>query len=567
MDLPLADVELRARFDAALESADPDGPQQIEVGIPVRASLELAADVYLPAADRLPAPAIVFGTPYDKSQPALNAIEAQIYQEAGYVAVVYDVRGRGKSEGEWRAFTHDAQDGHDVVEWVAAQPWCTGAVGTSGLSYSGWVNWATASERPPHLQAMISTSAAGRWMEEVPATNGCFQLYFAYWVAAVRRRLLGLGHLDLDALVRTLPVSRIGRQIDPSGRTWDDLMEHDTLDDHWRARRFDGRYNRIDVPCLHVTGWHDLEDLLGAFHHYERMVEESPAAAEQWLIVGPWSHIMCRWPGSAYGGVQYDRQAAIDMHRVHLRFFDRFLREERNGIDEEPRVRLYDPGADRWATPRAWAADTQPRVLHLSGETLAEGPGPDAVRTYHYDPLDPPTAKFDLHAPLWEPDLDMSAIEARDDVLVFTSAPLDAPLTIHGWPQIVLHAETDGEDTDWHVKLTDCPPDGRSLRVASGCVRASHHTSLSEPEPIEPGAVVEYAIGLSPAYHTFQPGHRICVTVTSSDFPWFARNLNRFGPIAGQADPRVARNTIYLGASWPSHIVLPVAVPVGRAGA
>jgi uncharacterized protein len=559
--VPVPDRTLREDFDAALaEREDQDGARRFETGIPMRDGVELAADVFLPAKAQLPAPAVVFGTPYDKSSPGLNTREAELYQQAGYVAVVYDVRGRGKSEGEWRAFVNDPNDGHDAVEWVAEQGWCTGRVGVSGLSYGGWITWATASQRPPHLAAIISTSAAGRWMEEIPYTHGCFQLYFAYWVASVRRRLLGWGDFDLRQLLHTLPVDDIAELIKPSGRTWRDLLDHDTLDEHWRALRFDDRYDEIDVPVLHVTGWHDREDLQGAFHHYEHMVSASPARDRQWLIVGPWSHVMCRWPGHEYGGVRYDRQAAVDMHGVHLRFFDRFLREEDNGVDTEPRVRLFDTGADRWTTPGAWAADTTEHGLYLAADgALVAAPEPAGSSEYRYDPEDPPTHEFDVSAPIWEPPLDLGSLEQRADVLVFTTASLAAPLTVHGWSFLELFAATDGDDTDWFVKLADVTLEGRSLMVAGGCLRAACRNSLTNPEPVPPGEVVPYRVELTPALHTFAPGHRVRVSVTSAEFPWFARNLNRFGPIRDQRDPRVARNTVHFGADHPSRLLLPVA--------
>jgi putative CocE/NonD family hydrolase len=373
--VPEPSVPLFAAVDASA-APDPDAPRVLETGIPMRDGIHLAADVYLPPAGRRPAAAVVFGTPYDKSARPLNAWECTMYQRAGYVAVIYDCRGRGKSEGEWRAFVNDARDGHDVVEWAAQQPWCTGEVGVSGLSYGGWITWATASERPPHLRAMISTSAAGRWMQEIPYTYGCFQLYFAKWVAAVERRLSTNATFDVHEALRTLPVDAIERQIDPAGRTWRDMLDHDTLDELWRGIRYDDRYGDIDVPVLHVTGWHDREDIQGAFHHYEHMVAASPAADRQWLIVGPWSHVMCRWPGYEYGGRRYDERAAIDMHGIHLRFFDRFLRGDENGVDDEPRLRLFDTGADRWTTPERWATGTSEYALHpgAGGELTSEPP-------------------------------------------------------------------------------------------------------------------------------------------------------------------------------------------------
>jgi putative CocE/NonD family hydrolase len=543
--VPPSDVPLRVAFDAAA-AQDLDAAHTTEAGIPMRDGIHIAADVYLPPADQRPAPAVVFGTPYDKSDPSLNALEAELYQQAGYVAVVYDVRGRGKSEGEWRAFVNDAQDGHDVVEWVAAQPWCTGAVGVSGLSYGGWITWATASQRPPHLQAMISTSAAGRWMQEIPYTYGCFQLYFANWVAAVERRLAGNASFDVHAALRTLPVDDIEQLIDPAGQTWRDMLDHDTLDELWQGLRWDDRYHELDVPVLHVTGWHDREDIQGAFHHYEHMVSASPAADRQWLIVGPWSHVMCRWPANAYGGQTYDRSASVDMHRVHLRFFDRFLRGEDNGVDAEPRLRLFDTGADRWDTSDRGTTETALYPTADGGLRLDSAPD-EGTRGYHYDPADPPTYGFDVDV-IWEPPLDLEQLVGRDDVLRFSSEPLERPLTVSGWSFLELRATTDGDDTDWFANLADVRPDGRWVRVAGGCLRASYRDSLTTPEPVPAGEPVRYRVELTPALHTFQPGHRIGLLVASAEFPWFARGMNRFGPIRDQADPRVAYNVVHFGA-------------------
>jgi uncharacterized protein len=554
---PPTDVPLRAAFDAAT-AEDPDAAHVTEVGIPMRDGIHLAADVYLPEAARRPAPAVVFGTPYDKSGAALNAMECEVYQRAGFVAVVYDCRGRGKSEGEWRAFVHDAEDGHDVVEWVAAQPWCTGAVGVSGLSYGGWITWATASQRPPHLKAIVSTSPAGRWMQEIPYTYGVFQLYFANWVAAVERRLLGNAAFDVHAALRTLPVDDIERLIDPAGQTWRDMLDHDTLDELWQSLRWDDAYDRFDVPVLHVTGWHDREDIQGAFHHYEHMLAASPAADRQWLIVGPWSHVMCRWPGNAYGGMTYDRSANVDMHSVHVRFFAHFLAGEDNGADADPRLRLFDTGADGWTTPDGWAAGTTETALHpdADGGLRLDAPPPEGERAYRYDPEDPTTYGFDVEV-FWEPPLDLQELVGRDDVLQFTSEPLEQPLTIYGWSFLDLLATTDGDDTDWFANLADVGPDGRTIRVAGGCLRASYRDSLVTPEPVPPGEPVRYRVEITPALHTFQPGHRVRLLVASAEFPWFARSMNRFGPIRDQADPRVARNVVHVGEG-ATRLLLPV---------
>ena len=541
-----------------------------EVGIPMRDTIELSADVYLPLESQRPAPAILQFTPYDKSNQSWFVPEARYYQERGYAYVIADARGRGKSEGDWRPWVHDGRDGHDVVEWIAEQPWCTGKVGTSGLSYNGWTQWAIANEHPPHLACMISTAAAGQFMQEIPFTFGVFQLYFVWWLRGVRRRIAqGYGGRPgeivpwLEVLSR-LPVGAFSEFVDPSGPGWRDMMEHDRLDDFWRSLRFDGHYDGIDVPCLHVNGWFDVEDLLGGMHHYEQMVRDSPAASQQRLIVGPWSHVNTRVPHSSYGGLDFGPEGSIDIDAEHEAWFDHWLKDVDNGVGELPPVEVFETGANAWRRGPSYPRAVADAALFLrfedgAGRLAAAPADADPPQSFTYDPLDPAPTLFDVaHYPLADMPLDQTPVEARPDVLAYTSEPLDAPLTISGWPFVDLHASTDGDDTDWHVKLTDVWPDGRSIRVASGCLRGANHRSLEEPEPLAPGQPYRFSVELNPVQHRFLVGHRIRVTVTSSDFPWFARSMNRFGRIEDLADPRTAVNTIHHTGELQSRLRLPV---------
>lgn len=555
------------RFVAAALAAGKAPRQQFEIGIPMRDGLELAADVYMPLTQEQPAPAVVTMTPYDKSGLFI-APEGRLYQEHGYAYVAVDLRGRGKSQGEWRAFVHDGPDGHDIIEWVAAQPWCTGKVGTTGLSYMGWTQWATAAERPPHLTCMISTSAAGRWQQEIPYTDGCFQLYFGWWVYAVRRRINELhriGEVDWDEVLSRLPLEAIGDFINPSGQTWRDMMDHDTLDDFWRAIRCDDRYQTIDVPCLHVTGWYDLEDLLGAFHHYEGMMAASPARERQRLVVGPWSHVNARYPHSAYGGIEFGPEAALEMNEIHLAWCDYWLKGEQNAVMQSPPALLFETGTNQWRDAAHWPLASGEWSLYLAWDgaqgSLSGAPAaaqqPD--RSYHYDPRDPAPTRLDVKRyPIEDVPIVMNEVEARPDVLTYTSLPLAQPLTVSGWPHLEFWASSDRDDTEWHVKLTDVDAQGRSVKVCQGCLRASYRDSLAQPTPLTPGTPHRFCVELWPVHHTFLPGHRIRVTITSSDYPWFARSLNQFGPLKDQSEPLVARNTVHHGGEFPSRIMLPV---------
>ncbi len=548
--IALPQEEPRELREASLRPPD-EGPRTIEVGIPVRDGVELAADVYLPPADKLPAPAIVIGTPYDKSFET----EGRAYRDLGdYVVVVYDVRGRGKSEGLWRPRVGAAEDGVDAVEWIAGQEWCTGEIGLSGFSFSGFVAWATALQKPDCLRAMVTTSAVGRMMEEIPYTNGCFWLYYIRWWASCRRRIVDRDR-DISALLSTLPVGAAGAELDVAGPGWQDYMEHDHLDEYWQNQRWDGQYD-LDVPALHVSGWFDREDLVGTFYHYEQMLATSPARERQWLLIGPWSHLSARHPSSEYAGVSYP-DAAIEIDEIHVRFFDRFLRGEQNGVDDEPRVRLYDVGARGWRTRPLWGDGTEEQRLYLTAEgQLSDEAGPRGTDVYRYDPLEPSGVRFKTDVS-WEPPLDLADLEGQEGVLVWTSRALTDAVILRGQPELELFAATDGDDTDWHVKLADVDTDGRSRQVAWGCLRASHR-DITDPQPIVPGEVTRYLIWLTQAFHTFEADHRIRVVLASADYPWFARSLNRFGPIADQADPRTATNTIHRGGAQPSGIRLPV---------
>ena len=544
----------RELFDAEL-AIDRDGPHQFEIGIPMRDGVELAALVHLPAADQRPAPAIVHGTPYGKLEHEQEGVQRRI--DAGYALVFYDTRGRGSSEGEWQPLSMvDAFDGHDAVEWVAAQEWCSGAVGAEGLSYDGWITMATVSQQPPHLKAAIPFSPAGRWQEEIPYQHGCFQLFFVWWWAMVRRRIMEQPDAAPE-LLELLPIEAAGERINPAGPGWREFMEHETLDELWRARRWDGECS-FDVPCLHVTGWHDREDLTGAFHHYEEMIASSPARDRQWLLVGPWTHVSTRWPSDTYAGVTYP-DAALDMTAIELRFFDHFLKGVDNGVEEEPRVRIYDPGAGQWKVRPAWEGGTREQEIFLgAGGRLLEEAGPDGEDVYRYDPMKPNGMKYPTDVLPLEPPLDLSEFESQDGVVGWTGEPLAEDVTVRGWGELELWAATDREDTEWYVKLADVGPDGPPLWVAWGCLRASFGEDPREPAAVTPGERRRYRVELTPTFHTFRAGHRFRVLLSSSEYPWFARNMNRFEPIGRQHEPLVATNTVFHGDGAPSRLRLRV---------
>jgi putative CocE/NonD family hydrolase len=251
--------------------------------------------------------------------------------------------------------------------------------------------------------------------------------------------------------------------------------------------------------------------------------------------------------------------AGIDMNGLCARFFDHFLKGEANGVEAEERVRIYDQGEGTWKVRPRWQGDTEDREIFLdAGGSLAAQAGEDGADEYRYDPMSP-----NGYWPLGEgehgdPAFDLAALEEQDGVLTWTTEPLLEDLTVRGWNEVDLYAETDREDTDWHLKLADVDGDGLSLWYGWGCLRASYGDDPMQPEAIVPGAVKKYSVPLTPLFHTFKAGHRIRLVLASSEFPFFVRNLNRFEPVVKQTEPLVATNRIHRGATHPSCLRLQV---------
>ena len=545
----------RIALDTRAAELAAERERSFETGIPMRDGVELAADVLLP--DVLPAPAVISGTPYDKDGVRFAY---EHLRDAGYVVVVYDVRGRGKSEGDWRAMVHEGDDGHDAVQWCAGRDWCDGRVAMSGGSYSGYVVWATAATRPPALRCVVASAAGGRWMQEIPYRYGCFQLYFAWWAALVRRRLVEFPDpVALEAAMR-LPLWEVGPALGLTGPTWRDMVEHDVMDDFWRTLRVEDRLAGAAIPALHIAGFNDFENLNGALHFFESTTRDAESARRQWLVVGPWNHAQTRVPGAECGGVHFGPDAVVDMEGLHRRFYDRWLLGTNNGAEQDPLVRMFDTGVHRWREDAVWPGRHATRRLYLAGDgTLTEAPPAAGATAYRYDPSDPVTTPQAPDGVVIDPPLDQPRNEERPDVLCFTGEPLERSITVRGRPMLELEATTDATDTEWHVRLTDVHPDGRSIRVAAGCLRAVHRTALERREPIEPGMPTSYTIELTPALHTFRPGHRVRLTITSSDFPWYAAARNDAGSIWEPGPSHIATNVIHHGGQRPSRLELPEA--------
>lgn len=556
------------------------------IPIPLRDGVVTYADIFRPA-DGDPVPGIITRTPYDKEVFAAAALpimpSALKLAERGYAVAVQDVRGRFSSEGEFNPFVNEADDGYDSVEWLAAQPWCDGGVAIYGPSYVGATTLLAAKAKPPSLKCAIPIITADDYYDGWTYQGGALQLGFAtFWglglaaaLALGRDRGIDAEHfaaagealLDPHETARTRPLAAMPGLSRPAlAPWWRDWIGHDRRDEYWETLRHSDDYSRYEIPMYHVGGWFDIFGI-GTVRNFRGMSAASPAGHH--LLMGPWSHA---YYDRYLGERDFGPTAAAAMSGAVLDY-NRFLDRHLKGLESElPAVRYFLMGANEWRTADQWppaAAETVSWYLHSDGNAnSARGdgslsttvPAADEVPDrYFYDPLRPVPSEGGptLHSAIGLPGpRDQSRVEARDDVLCYTSDPLDRSVVVAGPVKVVLWTVTDAPDTDFTAKLVDVQPVGAPVSVCDGIIRARFRDSLSEPTPVPEGEPVRYEIDLASTAIAFEPGHRIRLEVSSSNFPRFDANPNTGGPLATETEIWPALQYVLHDADHPSALEL-----------
>ncbi|RIK38917.1 MAG: X-Pro dipeptidyl-peptidase [Chloroflexi bacterium] len=551
----------------------------------------LYADVYRPAGPG-PYPVALQRTPYDK---ALSGVHPWVVRAAtaGYAVVIQDVRGRYESEGTFETFVNERKDGFDTLEWLASEPWSDGNVGMFGGSYVGLTQWQAALNNHPALKAIVPVVTASNYHAGWTYQGGAFELQFnVSWIltalalnTAMRANPGGLSSAAAQAIIddhdamkqafERLPLTSAGTSFENYATYYDDWVNHPSYDEFWKALDVRQGYENMQVAALNIGGWHDIF-LSGTIENFTGMRASSPAAANQRLLLGPWNHGGMR-AGNPIGDWNFGMRstgAYIDEGNIHLRWYDRFLRGLENGVDDEPRVRLWVMGADYWRTENEWPlarTDWQNWYFHSQGKANSlngdgvlsrDEPGDEPPDSFVYNPRNPvPTAGgglccnsvFAFGGPQ-----DQRAVESREDVLVYSTPVLQEAIEVTGPVKVVLHASSSAPDTDFTAKLVDVHPCGYARILTDGIIRARYRNSMSEPSLITPGEIVTYEIDLWSTSNSFEPGHQIRVEISSSNFPRFDRNPNT-GELPGRSTTMVsALQTVHHSATYASHIVLPV---------
>ncbi|MFH5878042.1 CocE/NonD family hydrolase [Arthrobacter sp. NA-172] len=573
-------------------------PVLIEPDVETRMSdgTVLRSTVYRPANDGGRYPVLLTRTPYGRNLAVNSAYfnPATVAAE-GYGVILQDCRGRFGSDGIFNPSVNEASDGADTIAWAAGLPWSNGSVGMWGRSYFAETQWRAASLSPPALRALAPGISAGG-----NANNGALYRGGAYELGS----RLGWGHasisanellrefdddperrekeleswLDLDrgfadgSLFETLPLRKLSSQLgsfmnshvlpsagedpgSPFTRLWDAASE-----------------KPVPLPTLHIGGWFDIF-APNTFDQYSGQLEmsRSQKGPVPRLIVGPWTHT--NFTGS-YPDINFGIAAASgmmdglgDLSRLHTDWFDAVLKDRPERLHRVPPVLLYFMGENRWRGFEELPVPAGERSWYFGCDgALSPEPGPSGAAEYDYDPLDPvPTVggATMIHGAFPAGPAHQKTIEARDDVIVFTSEAFTESLTLFGEVRASFFASTSAVDTDFVVRLCRVAADGTSLSLADGIVRASWRHSYTgngryvpghEPSLVAPGSVHEYTVSLWQTAYTFAPGERLRVQVTSSCHPRWDRNLNTGRSAYESAETVVARQRIHFGELHPSRL-------------
>jgi predicted acyl esterase len=506
------------------------------VMVPMRDGVKLATDVYFPAGQG-PWPTILMMTPYGKT--AVKELAREV-AERGYAFVCQDFRGRSDSQGEdYPLFVHcgwgQCQDGYDTIEWIARQKWSNGKVGGFGISAPGIALNMTAPSRPPHLTCCYVGVAFSSMYSQAAYQGGAF-----------RKGLLEDWLAD--------------NQFSP--KNLDLVRAHPNYDDFWKEIDAERVVSRVDVPTMFAGGWYDIfsTGTINSFTTINRQGGEG-ARGKCRLVMEPYGHGRCEdlvfpnadppQPANPWG------------------WFDIWLKNDGQCIEKVPPVQYFvmgdpaDPNTpgNKWRTAEDWPipAKMLPVYFHTDNK-LRLGPpkGLFGSLSYTYDPKDPVPTLGGANLTDVKGPHDQRPVEGRPDVLLFTSPVLDKYVEITGPVKVKLWASSTAPDTDFTAKLCDVYPDGRSIIVLDGIIRAGHRNSMESSELMEPDKIYELDIDLWSTSLVFSPGHRVRVAISSSNAPRFEANPNT-GKGSGKDDTtRPATNTIYMNAGHPSHILLPV---------
>jgi uncharacterized protein len=561
-------------------------PVKLEGGVvaKMRDGVAFRADIYRPDSDGK-FPVLLQRTPYNKAETVDFGYRAA---SRGYVVIIQDVRGRYTSDGDWYTFIHEAEDGYDTIEWAAALPYSNGKVGMFGESYVGATQMLAATAHPPHLAGICPIVTASNYHEGWTYQGGAFEQWFSEsWTSILAQDTLNRQvkkASDARESENVLPLTRyplfnsstpgaISEATSVLAPYFLDWLEHPSYDDYWRRINLEERYSDVRVPALHVAAWYDLF-LGGSLRNYAGLKARAAtqdARDGQRLLVTIGGHA---GSGQKIGQLDFGPEAAkYSDDEITLLWYDFLFKGVQNEFANGKRVKIFVLGLNQWRFEDDWPlARAKSTEYFLHSQTSADSSEGDGVLSttppasenadkFTYDPAKPvPTIGGPLCCGehLAPGPYNQSKLEERDDVLIYSTPPLEHDLEVTGPVHLDFFASSSAVDTDFTAKLVDVSTDGSAINLTEGILRARYRDSQESATPLTPGKVYPLTIDLWATSNLFRAGHRIRLEISSSNFPRFDRNLNTGESAATSSKMDTATNTILHDAQHPSALVLPI---------
>jgi len=586
-----------------------------KVMVPMRDGIRLATDIYRPKGN-VKVPVIFSRTPYNFNTWRNGKENEGTYKRAyeavkrGYAYVVQNERGRYFSEGEWDILGTPLTDGYDAFSWMSTQSWSNGKIGTLGCSSTAeWQMAVAALDHPSHA-AMVPQgygAGVGRVGDYFEQGNwyrgGVEQLLFSSWLygvehdkfkpripkGATQEDLIRISRfydlapenpaVDWAEAFKHLPLQDLLKNINGKKEIFDKMIRRKPNDPEWYKGGLYHDDMDFGVPSFWFVSWYDVATSpnIALFNHVRSNAKDLSVRDDQYLVIAPTLHCgFTRATENTIVGQRSVGDARLNYDEQIYNWFDLMLKGKNNDFKAKtPRVQYYTMGSNKWQNSEVWPPEnTEMTTFYLSSNGSANTMYGDGKLTtlkrkiqnntdsFLYDPMDPVTSNGGgvccMGNAVKGGAFDQQEIESRDDVLVYTSEPLNNGLEVTGFINSTIYLSSDVKDTDITIKLIDVYPDGTAYNIDETIQRVRFREGYDKEVFMEKGNVYKVDLSQMSTSNYFKKNHRIRIEISSSNFPRFARNLNTGGDNFNESNGIVARNTIHHSKLHPSSITLPI---------
>lgn len=548
--------------------------------IPMRDGIKLNSTLYLPTDLKEKQPVIIDLTPYVSDT---YHERGKYFAENGFIYAIVDCRGRGNSEGIFNPFIQEAKDGYDLVEYFAKQPYCNEKVTMWGGSYSGYTQWATAKEFPPHLSTIVPVASVFPGID-FPNSNNIFSSYTISWLtytSGKTRNNTLFGDNDFwsnkyaDMYKKHVPFGQLDKIIGNETTVFQTWLAHPTYDDYWKSMNPKiSDYQKMNIPILTITGHYDA-DQQGALTFYENFMKYASieAKSKHFLIIGPYDHPGTRTPKEEFGGMKFGKESLLDMNKLHKEWYEYTMKNGKKPDFLKDKVAYYVMGDEKWkyveslekiATPKSLFLNSDGNANDvLSGAKLSENiPDKSSTDKIVYDPLDIRTG-----LEIWKNDEpnymkdQFTAYKLGHEAVIYHSEPFEDSTEISGGIEAKLYISTDVPDTDLMISLYELTSKGEAIYLTSDQLRLRYRESLERETLMQTAKVYECVFDDFTFFSKKIPkSSRLRLIIRANNSPDTQKNYNNGGNVSAETakDSKIAHINIHHNALFPSKIILPI---------